>query len=375
MRTTVGCEQTAREITRFVELGLAALRLPQRVVGLPGRDGQRGAPPLVRRWRPSSATRSSPRSRSATSCRCRWGGSSTNNAFWTVYATTLALTVAECFFAQSGAFVFLVYLVGAHGRVARPRGPGRPCSRSPRSGRSLPRVVRPWHDGIDLEPGALTILLVSFAMVGFFHIVQSNRELAAARAGGRPPGGRERALAHRPRPARPARPLADDDHREGRLARRLAERGERERSLHRDQRGRAAVAGARSATSAPPWPATARSPSPASWPPPARCCARPASTAEVPGSVDVVDAGAVGGVRLGGARGGHEHGPPLARRELPHQRAARAGSRSPTTGRGGVPGAGNGLSGLRERLAALDGTLTRQWRIRRLHAAGRGAGR
>ena len=75
-RTTSAATQTAREITRIWSCGLAALRLPRVLAGLPGRDGQR-----VHQHSPGAAAVVgyvivAAFARRATSSRCRWAGSS-----------------------------------------------------------------------------------------------------------------------------------------------------------------------------------------------------------------------------------------------------------------------------------------------------------
>ena len=218
--------------------------------------------------------------------------------------------------------MFCVYLAVLTRRLAHAAGAGdRGRARAGHRVRAAGRARR----GAARSTGAprSTVLLVSLAMFGFFSIIRSNIALAAARAEVARLAAENERTPHRARPARPARPLADDDHRQGRAGPPAGERASPSAPRRRSPRS-SSSRGARSATSGPRWPGTARSRWPASWPPRARCCARPASTAELPGSVDVVDADAVGAVRLGGARGRDQRRAALAGRTAARSPLGRA---------------------------------------------------
>jgi two-component system sensor histidine kinase DesK len=103
-----------------------------------------------------------------------------SRVFWWLYATGYALLVAEAFFARDDALVFGVYLavltVATRRRFALPVIAAMALAAA-----VLPRVVPGWSGEIGWG-NALSILLVSLAMYGFFRIVQANIALAAARA-------------------------------------------------------------------------------------------------------------------------------------------------------------------------------------------------
>ena len=103
-----------------------------------------------------------------------------DGAFWALFATAVGLTFAEAFFARDQALVFCVYLAVL--TVATRRG----VSAVLVAGLVLvsglaPRFVPGWGGHVDWN-GALTVFLVSFAMYGFFMIIRSNVELSAARS-------------------------------------------------------------------------------------------------------------------------------------------------------------------------------------------------
>lgn len=105
-----------------------------------------------------------------------WGG---RGRFWLLFTLAVALTGAECFFAHSDALVFCVYLsvliIGSRREAAFPVVGGLVVATG-----LLPRFVPGWGGQIDWN-GALTVFLVAFAMYGFFMIMRSNFELSAAR--------------------------------------------------------------------------------------------------------------------------------------------------------------------------------------------------
>jgi two-component system sensor histidine kinase DesK len=275
-------------------------------------------------------------------------------AFWVLYVLGFALTAAEIPFAQRDALVFCVYL-SVLTVAARKRWAPAVIGALVLINGAAPLVVRRWGGQFDWD-NALTIFLVSFAMFGFFKIIQSNIALAAARA----EVARLAAENERSRIARDLHDLLGHSLTtitvKASLARRLAERGESDRAfteigeveqLSRRTLGdvRAAVAGHREVTLAGEL-ATSR-----------EVLRAAGIIAELPGSVDVVS-------------------PELSElfgwvvREcvtnvVRHSRAAHCriaigprGIEIADDGRGGMPGAGNGLAGLRERVEARGGTVT-----------------
>jgi two-component system sensor histidine kinase DesK len=105
-----------------------------------------------------------------------WG---TASRFWPLFGLAVALTVAETFFAADDALVFCVYVsvltIAARRNVAIPLVIGLVIGTA-----LAPRFVPGWGGQIDWN-GGLTVFLVSFAMYGFFMIIRANVELTAAR--------------------------------------------------------------------------------------------------------------------------------------------------------------------------------------------------
>lgn len=274
--------------------------------------------------------------------------------FWWLYGLGFALTAAEAFFAHDDALVFFVYLavltVATRRRVALPIIVAMAITAG-----VLPRVIPSWGGEFGWN-NALSVLLVSMAMWGFFRIVQANIALAAARA----EVARLAAENERSRIARDLHDLLGHSLTtitvKAGLARRLAEHGDAERAfteigevekLARSTLGdvRAAVSAHRDVT----------------------------LTGELATAREVLRAaGIIGELPASVA----ETEPALSElfgwviREaitnvIRHSRANHVrvtlGPRYVEVfddGRGGVLGAGNGLRGLRERMSAVGGTLT-----------------
>ena len=281
------------------------------------------------------------------------GWSRESTAFWVLYGCGFALTIAETFFARRDALVFCVYLavltVATRRRIALPLV----VLMSVLVG-LLPLFIRSWGHSIEWGT-ALSVLLVSLAMFGFFKIVQSNIALAAARAEvARLAAENERARIARDLHDLLGHSLTTITVKAG-LARRLAERGQTERAyteiseveaLSRRTLGdvRAAVAGHRDVTLTGEL-ATSR-----------EVLRAAGILSELPGSVDVVAAELAelfGWVVREGVTN-----------VVRHSRASHCritlGERwieIVDDGRGGFGGAGNGLSGLRERVAERGGTV------------------
>ncbi len=285
--------------------------------------------------------------------------------FWGCYVAGFALTAVVALFAHQDAFVFFVYLGVLSVAAFRERSVAILAAMALIT-LVVPALVPSWHAHADFSD-AFAIGLVGLAMYGFFSIIESNIALTKARA----EVARLAAENERSRIARDLHDLLGHSLttitvKVG-LARRLAERGEEERSLSEIREVetlsrrtladvRAAVAGHRDVTLAGEL-ATAR-----------EVLRAAAIIAELPGSVDVADP---------------------ARSELfgwvvreavtnvvRHSRAThctitlgRNWIEIADDGRGGADGAGNGLLGLRERVAAAGGTAhaggtLSGWRVR-----------
>ncbi|MEY2434015.1 MAG: two-component system, NarL family, sensor histidine kinase DesK [Acidimicrobiaceae bacterium] len=291
----------------------------------------------------------------------RWTDS---RVFWALYIATYVLTFAETFFAHEDAFVLCVYIavltvaeltrlapviVGALALIAM----------------FVPRLIPSWGGQIAWANG-LTVVLVSLAMMGFFGLVRSNMELDAARA----EVARLAAENERSRIARDLHDLLGHSLTtitvKAGLARRLAERGEPDRAaaeiteveeLTRRTLGevRSAVSGYRDVTLSGEL-ASAR-----------EVLRAAAIELTLPGSVDIVD----GDAALVFGWVVRESVTNVVRHSRALHCTVTLGERwieIVDDGRGGTSGAGNGLTGLRERLAAVGGKVEaggtgRGWRV------------
>lgn len=101
--------------------------------------------------------------------------------FRALYAAAVVLTVVECFFAHGDALVFLVYLSVLTVATRRRRAAVVVVAGYALVALFLPPLVPAWHAGIAWDLGVVTVL-VSFAMVGFFAIIEANSALADARS-------------------------------------------------------------------------------------------------------------------------------------------------------------------------------------------------
>jgi two-component system, NarL family, sensor histidine kinase DesK len=292
-----------------------------------------------------------------------WAGQ--RQRFWAVYAAALALVAIETAFAHEDAFVMLTFVavltVSALGARSIPV-----LALFTVVAVAVPPAVRSWHAGLDFTP-LITITLVGLAMYSFFGLIRSNQELAEARS----EVARLAAENERTRIARDLHDLLGHSLTtitvKAGLARRLAERHDEratteiaeveELSRRSLADVRAAVAGHRDVTLAGEL-ATAR-----------EVLRAAGIVAEPPASVDVVDPSLselFGWVTREGVTNVVRH----ARAAHVVIRVDRDWIEIVDDGRGGVAGAGNGLTGLRERVEAAGGTVQvgavpyRGWRLR-----------
>jgi two-component system, NarL family, sensor histidine kinase DesK len=109
-----------------------------------------------------------------------WEVRNRSRTFWPLYALAVGLAVAESFFAHEDAFVFCVF-IAVLTVASRVRWAAAVTVAMAALTTFGPAVIPGWSGKADWQSG-LSLLLVSFAMFGFFHIIRANRELAAARA-------------------------------------------------------------------------------------------------------------------------------------------------------------------------------------------------
>ncbi len=296
-----------------------------------------------------------------------WGRN--DRRFWTNYLALYVICFLELFLAHDDALVMMTFIaVLAMSRMRRHSA--IVVTSLAALTVIVPNSVPSWRHHVDYSI-AFSVVMVSLAMYGFFTILQSNRELTAART----EVARLAAENERSRIARDLHDLLGHSLTtitvKAGLAKRLVERdparaaqeiGEVEeltRSTLADVR--AAVSGYREITLAGEL-ATSQEVLRASG----ISATSPAQSTRSPGSTRAV--------RLGGAGGRHQRDPPRAR-DL-HDQGRPELARDRRRRRGRHSGCGTGLPGLRERVAAAGGTVTAGGgaRDRRMDAAGGPAG-
>lgn len=278
--------------------------------------------------------------------------------FWILYVTGFILTSVETVFAHSDAFIFFVYLGVL--TVAGTRKFAAPIIVTMAAITLFAPVVVPGWSGKADYGDALAVLLVGLAMYGFFAVMKSNIALDLARA----EVARLAAENERSRIARDLHDLLGHSLTtitvKAALARRLGERGETARALteiseveqlSRRTLGdvRAAVNGHHEVTLAGEL-ATSR-----------EVLRAAGFIAELPGSVDVIApelSELFGWVVREGITNVVRH----SRGTHVRVQLTRRSVQIVDDGKGGAGDAGNGLTGLRERVAAYGGTLTTEGR-------------
>ena len=123
--------------------------------------------------------------------------------FWGLYAAMVALWLAELPFAHADAFVMCVFIVVV--TVARLGGRSTPIVVTMTLMALLvPVAVPSWHDSLGTAVDNGTVITIPTDRVGHVRVLRDDAGQPCPGRGPRragPPGGRERAVSHRPRPA------------------------------------------------------------------------------------------------------------------------------------------------------------------------------